>query len=563
LDADKGDEARRLLLSETYKQAHDHYMVAELESPGYSVSVWSGGSDSISVLMYKAKFRFKERVGCTNNCSEKEAWREKLFPYFNVELYEFPSSLESYLTDWLFGENIVGHGRCTVRIAREDIEMIRNNNNGFEMNRSYVDTLVASNPFTCQGIRTFDKQLISIQSLFVMTCGEGFHWNCYSMLPDTMTIRSLRFILRAVVMGDTRHFVSMVLIDNQWLFYDGMGRYESGIRIPKLQVFGRNERPDNLDGFSMSCIFNEVQPIDETGVDLMSKDPSNVDQSNAMDNVGEGYPEPMNEENEENEDVGPAVDADFDDPFNEERLPNNQETTEAKIEDVGADVGAACDDPIYEDTILHEQDAIEVKIEDVSGSGGALEVDPFNEDPFEDNLSREETIQNEEDASDSDDRVVLGPGTTQDEYIQQSLNTLIIREATPKTREARSTTHNKTAKDPKEPSRNAPTRLVKETKQTVGGFGFVSRAGPKIRCNICRKTIHKGTCAIQYHNPNYGTGRTSHYHATIACLAQMTLDKQYEFAMKTWTESIPQHLAKDIAEKMSKGMDKIVHLNKK
>jgi hypothetical protein len=234
LDEDKGDEARRLLLSETYRQVHDYNMVAQLESPGDTVSVWSGGTDSLSVLMYKARFQFKERVGCTNFCSEKDAWRDKYFPYHGVVLYEFPSDLESYLEEQLFGENIVGKSRCTVRIAREDIDMIRNNNEDFAMNRSYVDSLIESNPFTCPGIRSYDRELITIQSLFVMSCGEGFNWQCHSQLPDTMTIRSLRFILRAVVMGNSSHFVSMVLIDNQWLFYDGMGRYESGIRIPKI-----------------------------------------------------------------------------------------------------------------------------------------------------------------------------------------------------------------------------------------------------------------------------------------------------------------------------------------
>jgi hypothetical protein len=43
----------------------------------------------------------------------------------------------------------------------------------------------------------------------------------------------------------------------------------------------------------------------------------------------------------------------------------------------------------------------------------------------------------------------------------------------------------------------------------------------------------------------------------------MTPDKQYEFAMEKWTESIPQKLSKNIVEKMSQGMDKIFHLKKK
>ena len=42
--------------------------------------------------------------------------------------------------------------------------------------------------------------------------------------------------------------------------------------------------------------------------------------------------------------------------------------------------------------MIQEQDSIKVKIEDVIGSVGALQDDPFNDDPFEDNLSREESI---------------------------------------------------------------------------------------------------------------------------------------------------------------------------
>jgi hypothetical protein len=298
-----------------------------------------------------------------------------------------------------------------------------------------------------------------------------------------------------------------------------------------------------------------VQPIDESGATLMSKDASNIDPSSETDNVGQGFTEPIHEQNE---DVGPAADAGFDDLTKEETILNNEEMGDAQIEDVGADIGARYD----------EQDAIDVKIEDISESVNAADDDHSNDelllneqDTVEDNLSREETIQNEQDTSDGEDRDIIGPVITQDEYIQQTMDEL--RAATAKTRQARSSTSNTIAKDPKKPSRNAPTRLVKEKKQTVGGFGFVSRVGPKIRCTICKKSIQNGLCAIQYHQPNNGTGRTSHYHATMACLAQMTLDRQYEFAMKKWMESIPQHLAKGVAEKMSKGMDKIVHLKKK
>jgi hypothetical protein len=155
----------------------------------------------------------------------------------------------------------------------------------------------------------------------------------------------------------------------------------------KLQVFDRNERPDYLDSFTMSCIFYEVQPIDDTGATLMSKDKSNVEPSRETDNVDQGITEPTNEQNE---DVGPSADAVFDDLLNEETIGNNQDTMEPKIEDSGAE----------DDTFQHEQDTIKVKIEDTSVSVGADEDDRFDE------------------------------GTTQDEHIQQNLNTLRAATAT-------------------------------------------------------------------------------------------------------------------------------------
>jgi hypothetical protein len=218
-------------------------------------------------------------------------------------------------------------------------------------------------------------------------------------------------------MGNSTHFVSMVLIDNQWLFYDGMGRYDTGIQIPKLKVFDRRERSCCLASFTLSCIFYEVQPIDKISATLMSNKIHAMSISPMRwTMLVRVLQEPINEQNE---DFGPAVDADFDNLFNKETFPNNQEMIEAQIKDVAADVGAAYDNHCNEGNILHEQDAIEVKIEDVSVSVGAVDDDRFNEDPFlneqdmiKDNLSREETIQNKQDTSDSEDRAVIGPGTT-------------------------------------------------------------------------------------------------------------------------------------------------------
>ena len=123
LDESQGDKARRLLLHETYKQARDDDMVASLQRPGF-VSAWSGGSDSLSVLLHKMVFRVSERVGCSARCAGKSAWRVKTFPYHSVEVTELPDNLEANLNGRLFGTGVPGKGKCTLSINQDLIEYL-------------------------------------------------------------------------------------------------------------------------------------------------------------------------------------------------------------------------------------------------------------------------------------------------------------------------------------------------------------------------------------------------------------------------------------------------------
>jgi hypothetical protein len=90
-----------------------------------------------------------------------------------------------------------------------------------------------------------------------------------------------------------------------------------------------------------------------------------------------------------------------------------------------------------------------------------------------------------------------------------------------------------------------PVNKQKLTRQTKG-FGFVAELQKGAKCTMCQKYMTKGTCAITYHVPNNGAGRTSKYHANIKCLAMLGSSKQYEFAEKKWTESEPRRLAEEL-----------------
>ena len=63
---------------------------------------------------------------------------------------------------------------------------------------------------------------------------------------------------------------------------------------------------------------------------------------------------------------------------------------------------------------------------------------------------------------------------------------------------------------------------------------------------MCQKYLTKSSCAITYHVPNNGAGRTSKYHADIKFLAMLGHSKQYEFAEKKQTESVPRRLAEEV-----------------
>ena len=79
-----------------------------------------------------------------------------------------------------------------------------------------------------------------------------------------MNVGPHKFILRGVVMGNTSHFISMVLIEDQWLWYDGMGSSQT------LKVFDMNDSGGQTGKYVLSCVFYEVQPVNKDGELLMN-----------------------------------------------------------------------------------------------------------------------------------------------------------------------------------------------------------------------------------------------------------------------------------------------------
>ena len=79
LDECKGDEARRLLLHETYMQARDGDMVAQLQRPGF-VSAYSGGSDSLSVLLHKVVIVMQKELVVQLDAPQRLHGERKLSP---------------------------------------------------------------------------------------------------------------------------------------------------------------------------------------------------------------------------------------------------------------------------------------------------------------------------------------------------------------------------------------------------------------------------------------------------------------------------------------------------
>ena len=77
-------------------------------------------------------------------------------------------------------------------------------------------------------------------------------------------------------MGSVNHFISMVLVDGLWLFYDGLGIFRNDEYIPCLRVLDRNARPEALKYFTLTCIFYEVYPYNILGEDLMCKESSST-----------------------------------------------------------------------------------------------------------------------------------------------------------------------------------------------------------------------------------------------------------------------------------------------
>jgi hypothetical protein len=514
LDENKGDEARRMLIYETFRQERNHVLAEYMKIPG-RVDAWSGGADSLSVLLYKVKIHLKERTGCSANCSERSPWRTKKYAYHSVEVKELPADLELYLYGRLFGENIPGEGKCTLNIVPEcipDLDADTDDEEGIKKGAK-VKSLPAEY-LTCQGTPLFDKQLEVIPSLFVLNVGQASDWADYTSLPETMTVGPLQFILRGVTMCNSSHFMGMVLVKNQWLLYDGMGLKLHDIRIPSLQLFDRNNHHESLRYYKMSCIFYEIRPLDVWGDTLMYKDdPGAVSQG--KENKTEGATGEMpagKKEKEECDLVG-----------NEDTVHNDDMSHDNKDQEK---IPSQCD----ENNSVDATDSLpEVKQEKV-------ESDLFG---------NEATVNNDDMSSDDGDRKGNGQEYEQADYLLDSLKKLneTVKKQNPRAKKTKIS-----AKHPREPGKVT-------TKRATKVFVFVPILEKNTRCGSCRKHLAKGSCAIRYHQTNNAAGRSVNYHPAINCLAMMSQEKQIEFAEKEWTGSVPKSLAKELVSKLKKETD--------
>jgi hypothetical protein len=516
LDEAKGDEARRLLIYETFRQERNHVMAEYMNYPG-RVDAWSGGADSLSVLLYKVKIHLKERTGCSATCMEKSPWRTKKYAYHSVEVKELPADLELYLYGRLFGENIPGEGQCTLNIVPECIPDLDTDTDDEEGTKkgAKVKSLPAEY-LTCKGTPLFDKELELIPSLFVLNVGQASDWADYTSLPETMTVGPLRFILRGVTMCNSSHFKGMVLIQNQWLLYDGMGPVLSrDIRIPYMQLFDSGTRHESLMYYKMSCIFYEVRPLDAWGDTLMCKDdPGSVGQGKENETEGATDATPaVKKEKEECDLVG-----------NEATNHNNDNTGQKKN-------SSQCEET---NSVGSKTSLPEVKHEKVES----------------DILGNEATVHKDDMSSVDGDQKENEQEYEQADFLLNSLKKLneMVKKQNPRAKKAKTS-----AKHPRKPGKST-------TKQETKVFSFVPILEKNTRCGSCRKTLTKGCCVIRYHLPSKPVGRSSHYHAAIKCLEMMSWEKQMEFAKKKWTESVPESLAKELEAKLKKETDELPHL---
>ena len=118
----------------------------------------------------------------------------------------------------------------------------------------------------CQGTPIRSYRLVSFPSLiaikdYVSPSSHDRSFVKYTALPHTMFVGKHKFILRGIVMGNGTHFIAMVLIDNKWLWYDGIGRNGG----PALQVFEVDDPGRQTGSYGLTCLYYEIVPLDEEG----------------------------------------------------------------------------------------------------------------------------------------------------------------------------------------------------------------------------------------------------------------------------------------------------------
>jgi hypothetical protein len=119
--------------------------------------------------------------------------------------------------------------RCSLSAAPVDlIEDIPNDAEG-EDETNELDESIKRRQGTCMGKPLFDRQLLSVPSILalkhVMEVWEKSHRRPikYTELPESMWLANLQLQLRGVVLGDNSHFVSPLLVNENWLWYGRIG----------------------------------------------------------------------------------------------------------------------------------------------------------------------------------------------------------------------------------------------------------------------------------------------------------------------------------------------------
>jgi hypothetical protein len=276
LDQDNGDDACHLLVQETCKDNQDNTRLKQSTQPG-KVNVWGGVADPLPVLLFDSFLCIKHRVGCSLNCSPQTEWTILRQYVHTIATFDFPDNLEVYLNEAFFCQSFQDDkGCCTLNAASldltDDVHDAIGDAEVAEQLEAYQQSLNI-----CVGKPVFDRQLAAIPSLVALkhvmnvTPGMANHRRPikYTELPEEMIVGHLKFQLRGVVLGNNHHFISLVFVENMWLWYDGISNY--GQPGPQLMVFSRYDSGGQTSSYSCSLMYYEVTPLSDEGATLISK----------------------------------------------------------------------------------------------------------------------------------------------------------------------------------------------------------------------------------------------------------------------------------------------------